>query len=134
MLRNVYATKPSPPKPDMKSNCDAAQSKMNLQIIESECLQTYKAPGQFQETRHVEWVRNTMDGSILLDHKGQPVSVDRLLATKPLRGELSSRPGPGGKKLTYLSGEGVTRTLNDIFGFDGWNLEIVKTQREVRKN
>jgi DNA recombination protein Rad52 len=74
--------------------------------------------------KDVRWVHNPGDGSVLLDHHGEPVSVDRLLATKPLRHELSTRPGPGGKKLTYISGEGVSRTLNDIFGFDGWNLDI----------
>lgn len=74
--------------------------------------------------KDVQWVHNPGDGSVLLDHRNEPVSVDRLLATKPLRHELSTRPGPGGKKLTYISGEGVSRTLNDIFGFDGWNLDI----------
>ena len=78
----------------------------------------------------VEWVRNPSDGSVLLDHNGKPISVDRILATKPLRGELSTRPGPGNKKLTYISGEGVSRTLNEIFGFDGWNLDITRVQRE----
>ena len=80
--------------------------------------------------RPVEWVCNPSDGSVLLDHKGKPVSVDKLLTTKPLRHDLSSRPGPGGKKLTYISGEGVSRTLNDIFGFDGWNIDITQLQRE----
>jgi DNA recombination protein Rad52 len=74
--------------------------------------------------KDLQWVYNPNDGSVLVDHNHEPVSVDRLLATKPLRHELSSRPGPGGKKLTYISGEGVSRTLNDIFGFDGWNLDI----------
>jgi hypothetical protein len=64
--------------------------------------------------KKVEWVRNPTDGSVLLDHKGNPISVNRILATKPLRGELSTRPGPGNKKLTYISGQGVSRTLNDI--------------------
>lgn len=74
--------------------------------------------------KDLQWVYNPNDGTILLDHHNEPVSVDRLLATKPLRHELSTRPGPGGKKLTYISGEGVSRTLNDIFGFDGWNLDV----------
>ena len=80
--------------------------------------------------KNLEYVYNPSDGSVLLDHKGRPLSVDKLLATKPLRGELSTRPGPGNKKLTYISGDGVSRTMNDIFGFDGWNLDIVKVQRE----
>lgn len=105
----------------------------------ADVVNSYKAPGNThynQSHQHhrlaakeVEWVRNH-DGSILLDHNGVPLSVDRMLATKPLRQELSSRPGPGNKKLTYLSGEGVTRTLNEVFGFDGWNLEIKKTTQE----
>jgi DNA recombination protein Rad52 len=81
--------------------------------------------------KQVQWVYNPADGSILTDHNNMPVSVDRLLATKPLRHELSTRPGPGNKKLTYLSGEGVSRTLNDVFGFDGWDLDIQNVSREA---
>lgn len=54
-----------------------------------------------------------------------------MLSTKPLRHELATRPGPGNRKLTYLSGDSVTRTLNDIFGFDGWCLEVKETKREA---
>lgn len=83
--------------------------------------------------KQMQWVHNPLDGSVLQDHRGRPVSVDRLLATKPLKDELSSRKGPGGKQLTYMSGDGVSRTLNDIFGFDGWNLDIRKVE-QVGKN
>ena len=79
--------------------------------------------------KKVQWVYNPLDGSVLIDHNGAPLSVDRLLNTKPLRHELSTRPGPGNKKLTYISGDDVSRTLNDIFGFDGWNLDIVDVTR-----
>ena len=77
----------------------------------------------------VQWVYNPSDGSVLRDHHGQPLSVDKLLATEPLKHELSTRPGPGNKKLTYISGDEISRTLNDVFGFDGWDLDI----REVEK-
>ena len=83
-----------------------------MKMLESQVIQGYNPPGLAKKIPEVEWVKNTLDGSILHDHKGYPVSVNRLLATKPLRAELSTRPGPGGKKLTYMSGEGVTRTLN----------------------
>ena len=66
----------------------------------------------------------------MLDHENKTISIGRLLATKPLRSELLTRPGPGNRKLTYLSGDSVTRTLNDIFGFDGWCLEIKESRRE----
>lgn len=113
-----------------KETTDVSQA--SLEAMESIAQSLYHPPGHPPVApREVEWVRNT-DGTPLIDHHGRPISVDRMLATKPLRGELSSRPGPGNRKLTYLSGEGVTRTLNDIFGFDGWNLDIKKTQREVR--
>jgi len=101
------------------------------ELVESSTLASYRPPGSLiPQRKDIEWVYNPSDGSVLLDHKGNPISVDKLLSTKPLRHELSSRPGPGGKKLTYISGEGVSRTLNDIFGFDGWNLDITKVQRE----
>jgi len=80
---------------------------------------------------NLQWVYNPSDGSVLRDpSNGRPITVDRILATKPLRHELSTRPGPGNKKLTYISGDGVARTLNDIFGYDGWNLDITKVNRE----
>lgn len=123
-----------------KEAAAAAVSPASLEAMEQQAQQTYRppghphtTPGNQQPQREVDWVRNT-DGTLLIDHKGRPITVDRMLATKPLRGELSTRPGPGNRKLTYLSGEGVTRTLNDIFGFDGWNLDIKKTQREVRSD
>lgn len=117
---------------------EGTTAQVSLEVMEQQAQQGYTLPGtshhQQQQTTtapQVEWVRNT-DGTPLIDHRGRPITVDRMLATKPLRGELSTRPGPGNRKLTYLSGEGVTRTLNDIFGFDGWNLDIKTTQREVR--
>jgi DNA recombination protein Rad52 len=107
-------------------------------------VQNYQPPAVSQSTffghanmsppnpppKPIDYVYNPSDGSVLLDHNGRPISVDKLLATKPLRGELSTRPGPGNKKLTYISGDGISRTLNDIFGFDGWNLDITSVQRE----
>lgn len=70
------------------------------------------------------------DGTPLLDHNGRTIPVEKLLGSKPLRSELATRAGPGGRKLTYMSGDSVTRTLNDVFGFDGWCLDIKDTKRE----
>ncbi|KAL7467635.1 hypothetical protein ACHAXS_007876 [Conticribra weissflogii] len=76
-----------------------------------------------------EYVLNA-DGTVLLDHKEAPVTVDRFLASKPLRAEVSTRPGPGGKKLSYMSGDIITKTLNEAFGFDGWSLDVKQATRE----
>lgn len=78
-----------------------------------------------------QYVLNPFDRSVLVDHKGNNLTVDRLLATRPLKGELLTRPGPGNRKLTYLSGESVTRTLNEVFGYDGWSLEIIRVDRQM---
>lgn len=73
----------------------------------------------------ISYVRNPAnENRVLLDQNGRPVSVDRMLATKPLRQDLSTRPGPGGRRLTYMSGDGVSRSLNEIFGYEGWSLDI----------
>lgn len=117
--------------PQTKSAAD--QPLQNADLVEGHILASYsnKSHPTFPSPRkQVEWVYNPSDGSVLLDHRGTPVSVDKILATKPLKGELQTRPGPGGRKLTYISGDGISRTLNDIFGYDGWNLDITKVQRE----
>ncbi|EJK71977.1 hypothetical protein THAOC_06534, partial [Thalassiosira oceanica] len=71
-----------------------------------------------------------VDGASLVDHKGVPVTVERFLASRPLRVEISTRAGPGGKKLSYMGGETVIKTLNDAFGYDGWSSEVRSTTRE----
>ena len=35
-----------------------------------------------------------VDGAALVDHKGAPVTVERFLASRPLRVEISTRVGP----------------------------------------
>jgi DNA repair and recombination protein RAD52 len=71
------------------------------------------------------YVRNPANqNSVLLDQHNRPVTVDRILATKPLKQDLMTRPGPGNRKLTYMSGDGVSRSLNEIFGYEGWSLDI----------
>eukprot|EP00574_Skeletonema_japonicum_P003008 CAMPEP_0201719812 /NCGR_PEP_ID=MMETSP0593-20130828/4926_1 /ASSEMBLY_ACC=CAM_ASM_000672 /TAXON_ID=267983 /ORGANISM="Skeletonema japonicum, Strain CCMP2506" /LENGTH=413 /DNA_ID=CAMNT_0048210331 /DNA_START=14 /DNA_END=1255 /DNA_ORIENTATION=+ len=75
------------------------------------------------------------DGSLLLDHKGLPISVEKFLSTKPLRREVSTRQGPGGMKLSYMGGDVITKTLNEAFGYDGWSLEVKdKTQLDPLKD
>ena len=77
-----------------------------------------------------EFVLNA-DGTILHDHKQRPVTVERFLATKPLRADVSSRTGAGNRKFSYMPGEVVTRTLNDAFGYNGWCLDVKNTTRDV---
>jgi DNA recombination protein Rad52 len=79
----------------------------------------------------VDYIRNPTDYSVLLDHTSTPITIDRMLATKPLRSELMTRPGPGGRVLTYVSGDSVTRSLNDIFGYNNWNLQILRSEKTV---
>eukprot|EP00934_Nitzschia_sp_Nitz4_P009172 Nitzschia sp. Nitz4//scaffold3_size479765//143813//145277//NITZ4_000062-RA/size479765-processed-gene-0.70-mRNA-1//1//CDS//3329550644//9162//frame0 len=111
---------------------EASSATTNVSMIEREKVEEYRRrqSPSFPSPKSILHVHNPSDGSVLLDHNGKPVSVDKILATKPLRGELSTRRGPGNKQLTYISGDGVTRTLNDIFGYDGWNLDITNVQKE----
>ncbi|KAK9478608.1 Rad52/22 family double-strand break repair protein-domain-containing protein [Lipomyces japonicus] len=37
---------------------------------------------------------------------------------------ISSRAGPGGKSISYISGATVINIANDVFGFNGWSTEI----------
>ena len=37
---------------------------------------------------------------------------------------VSSRPGPGGRSLSYIQAVDLIRIANHVFGFDGWKSEI----------
>ncbi|KAI9850082.1 MAG: DNA repair protein rad52 [Thelocarpon superellum] len=46
--------------------------------------------------------------------------LDKLLGPE----YISSRPGPGGKKISYLAGDQVIGLANEVFGFNGWSSSI----------
>ncbi len=56
------------------------------------------------------------DGSEMRDSNSQLVYKSQFLSTHPLRSDCKDRVGYGGKKFTYVSGDGVIRTMNAIFG------------------
>lgn len=39
---------------------------------------------------------------------------------------VQQRPGQGGKQLNYIPGRYIINQANGVFGFDGWDLEIVE--------
>ena len=71
------------------------------------------------------------DGTVMLDHRGNTVYRSQFLSTHPLRTDCKERVGYGGRKLFYLSGEGVIRTMNAVFGHTGWSSEIVSEKLVV---
>ena len=84
---------------------------------------------QYQGTQTIPYTLNP-DGTPLLDHHYRPIPLQKILQTRPLKADVSTRPGPGNMKLTYMSGEVVTRTLNELFGFGGWSMEVREKNRE----
>ena len=49
------------------------------------------------------------DGTEMRDASGRPVFKSQFLATHPLKADCKERVGYGGKKFTYVSGDGVIR-------------------------
>ena len=96
---NIMGSIPSPPSCDKDGSSSSSQS----------------------------FIWNHAAGTVMEDATGNPISVDSYLGTKPLRSDLSTRPGPGGRKLTYMSGDVVTRTLNEAFGHNGWSFSVLST-------
>jgi DNA repair and recombination protein RAD52 len=41
---------------------------------------------------------------------------------------ISSRPGPGGQKVHYITGEKCIQLANEVFGFNGWSSSIMNIQ------
>ena len=56
------------------------------------------------------------DGSEMRDSNSNLVYKSQFLSTHPLWSDCKERVGYGGKKFTYVSGDGVIRTMNAIFG------------------
>ncbi len=56
------------------------------------------------------------DGSQMRDTNSQIVYKSQFLSTHPLWSDCKERVGYGGKKFTYVSGDGVIRNMNAIFG------------------
>ena len=56
------------------------------------------------------------DGSEMRDSNSNLVYKSQFLSTHPLWVDCKERVGYGGKKFTYVSGDGVIRTMNAIFG------------------
>lgn len=93
---------------------------MNPQEIKSvsigalaDCNYKYGRDPAMVDPLSVEIMRKP-DGSALIDHNGQVIPIRKILATKPLKRDILTRPGPGGKSIAYLSGEAVSRTLNEV--------------------
>ncbi|KXN69861.1 Rad52/22 double-strand break repair protein [Conidiobolus coronatus NRRL 28638] len=47
---------------------------------------------------------------------------------------VSTRPGPGGSKLSYIEGWKVIEKANEIFNFDGWSSQIIKMETDYVDN
>jgi DNA repair and recombination protein RAD52 len=41
---------------------------------------------------------------------------------------ISSRPGPSGQKIHYITGDKCIQLANEVFGFNGWSSSIVNIQ------
>jgi len=64
------------------------------------------------------------DGTEMRDFAGNVVFTSQFLSTHPLRADCKERVGYGGKKFSYVTGDGVIRAMNAIFGHGGWSTQI----------
>lgn len=51
--------------------------------------------------------------------------MESLLATPLQKTDTATRPGPGGRSLTYIEGWRVIADANSIFGFNGWSMTLL---------
>ncbi|GMF19033.1 unnamed protein product [Phytophthora fragariaefolia] len=56
--------------------------------------------------------------------------VDAFLHQKLGKDSLARRPGPGGRKLTYIESCKAIELANRAFGFNGWSCRIVECKEE----
>ncbi|CAI5728836.1 unnamed protein product [Peronospora destructor] len=60
-------------------------------------------------------------------------SVNAFLHQKLGKDSLAYRPGPGGRKLTYIESCKVIELANRAFGFNGWSCHIVECKEEFKE-
>ncbi|KAG2993695.1 hypothetical protein PC118_g3895 [Phytophthora cactorum] len=59
--------------------------------------------------------------------------VDAFLHQKLGKDSLARRPGPGGRKLTYIESCKAIELANRAFGFNGWSCHIVECKEEYKE-
>ena len=57
-------------------------------------------------------------------------NVNAFLHQKLGKDSLARRPGPGGRKLTYIESCKAIELANRAFGFNGWSCHIVECKEE----
>jgi DNA repair and recombination protein RAD52 len=63
------------------------------------------------------------------DYTAQEIATLQSRLEKQLGPEyISSRPGPGGQKVHYITGEKCIQLANEVFGFNGWSSSIMQIQ------
>jgi DNA repair and recombination protein RAD52 len=58
------------------------------------------------------------------DHNRIQLLLDKVLGPE----YVSCRPGGGGQKVSYIEGWKALNLANEIFGFNGWNSELISSQ------
>ena len=102
---------------------------MNL-LDETDDTQAHQAP-LHHDPSHPQLIDTTnepmqnYDGSEMRDSNSQLVYKSQFLSTHPLWSDCKERVGYGGKKFTYVSGDGVIRNMNAIFGHGASDLIFV---------
>jgi hypothetical protein len=71
------------------------------------------------------------DGSEMLDEHARGIHRSQFLSTHPLRSDVKEKMGEGGKPLTYITGDGVIRSMNMAFGHEGWSTSITRERQVV---
>lgn len=73
--------------------------------------------------------RGVRFGSVAFEGDEQS-SVNTFLGQKLGKDYLTRRPGPGGKRLTYIESCKAIELANRAFGFNGWSCRIVECKEE----
>lgn len=56
--------------------------------------------------------------------------VNQFLHQKLGKDNLTRRPGPGGRRLTYIESCKAIELANQAFGFNGWSCRIIECKEE----
>lgn len=94
---------------------------MNYHAHDDNTLQQQGQPSHTLTDTTNEPMQN-YDGTHMCNQNGELVYKSQFLSTHPLWSDCKERVGYAGKKFTYVSGDGVIRTMNAIFGHGAYGV------------
>ncbi|KAH7479630.1 DNA repair and recombination protein rad22 [Phytophthora ramorum] len=117
----------------MKRRLSETEMKLDPKAADSDLQQTVAALITQQVASALLGGGSTRSFGRVAFASAEQQSVGAFLHQKLGKESLARRPGPGGRKLTYIESCKAIELANSAFGFNGWSCHIVECKEEFKE-